>query len=293
MSRPPFVVVLGTVQDGGFPHVGCDCPACRRAADDPARARRVACLGLVTRDGVALVDATPDLAAQLRALARVAGRSVSEPPRAILLTHLHAGHMLGLGLLGREGWAGTRIPLWATEACLGALERSEPFARLFSEGHLVPRVLHLGWDAALDDLVIQPVAVPHRAEIGDVVAYRIEGEERSVFYAPDLDTLVPDVIAHVRAADVAILDGTFWRRAELSRDDANLVRHPAITDTMSVVAPLGTRIVFTHLNHTNPALDPDSRERRAVEALGMRIAAEGETFELAEGTSPTLPTPPA
>ena len=276
----PFAVVLGTVQDGGFPHIGCDCAACRAAVEDPRRARRVACLGLVTKEGVALVDATPDLPGQLRALARVAGRSVSEPPRAILLTHLHAGHVLGLGLLGREGWAGTRIPLWATEACLGSLEHNQPFARLFTEGHLVPRVLHLGWDTALDELTIQPVPVPHRSELGDVVAYRIEGGERSLFYAPDVDTLVPDVLSHVRAADVALLDGTFYRRTELSRDDANVVRHPAITDTMSAVSKLSTKIVFTHLNHTNPALDPASQERRAVEALGMRVAAEDDIIEL-------------
>jgi pyrroloquinoline quinone biosynthesis protein B len=280
MPRPPFAVILGTAQDGGYPHIGCDCAACRSAVADPTLARRVACLGLVTRDGVALVDATPDLPAQLRALAHAAGRPVSDPPRAILLTHLHAGHVLGLALLGREGWAGTRIPVWATEASLGALERNEPFARLFAEGHLVPRVLHLGWDAALDDVVIQPVPVPHRSELGDTVAYRIEGPERSVLYAPDLDALTPEVVAHVRAADIALLDGTFFRRTELSRDDANLVRHPPIADTMTVASRLGTCIVFTHLNHTNPAIDPESRERQALEALGMRVASEGDTFEL-------------
>jgi pyrroloquinoline quinone biosynthesis protein B len=280
LARPPFAIVLGTAQDGGVPHVGCDCARCTAADEDPALARRVASLGLVTREGVALVDATPDFPAQLRALARAAGRRVSEPPRAILLTHLHAGHLAGLLSLGREGWAGTRVPVWATEACLGCLERSEPFSRLFSEGHLVPRVLHLGWDATLDDVVIQPVLVPHRSELGDTVAYRVEGPERSLFYAPDLDVLSSEVLGHARAADVVLLDGTFFHRAELARDDANLVRHPAIADTMNQVARTGTRVVFTHLNHTNPALDPGSRERRAVEALGMRIAREGEVFEL-------------
>ena len=280
MQDPPFALVLGTAQDGGLPHAGCDCDACSAAAQDPERSRRVACLGLVTRGGVALIDATPDLPAQLRALARAARRPVNEPPQAILLTHLHAGHIAGLLRLGREGWSGTRTPLWATESCLGCLERNEPFARLFAEGHLVPRVLHLGWDTSLDDLVIQPVLVPHRAELGDTVAYRVEGAERSLFYAPDLDVLSADVVGHVRAADVALLDGTFFRRSELSRDDASLVRHPAIADTISLVSRLGTRIVFTHLNHTNPALDPDSRERKAVEAAGCRVAREGDVFEL-------------
>lgn len=281
MPSPPYAIVLGTVQDGGYPHVGCDCDACAAAVEDPSLARRVACLGLVLSEGVALVDATPDLPAQLRALARAAGRRVSDPPIAILLTHLHAGHVAGLLALGREGWAGTRIPLWATEASLSCLERNEPFARLFSEGHLVPRVLHLGWDAALGEVMVQPVLVPHRHEIGDTVGYRIEGSEHSLFYAPDLDALTPDVLGHVRAADVALLDGTFFRRTELSRDDANLVRHPAIADTMAIGSRVDTRIVFTHLNHTNPALDPESREHRALRAAGMRVAREGDILELA------------
>jgi pyrroloquinoline quinone biosynthesis protein B len=278
--RRPYAVVLGTAQDGGYPHLGCACPACEAAAADPARARRVACLGLVTRDGLALVDAGPDLPVQARELARVAGVPADLPLRAVLITHLHSGHILGLPLLGREGWAGTGTPVWATEDCLGFLERNEPFASLFRQGHLVPRVVHLGWDASLDDLVVQAVPVHHRSEFGDTVGYRIEGPERSLFYAPDLDTLTPDAIAQIRGADVAILDGTFFRRRELTRDDANAVPHPAIADTMSKVSRLDTRIHFTHLNHTNPALDPASREARAVAALGMRIAREGDVVEL-------------
>ncbi len=279
---PPYAVVLGSVQDGGFPHIGCACARCSAASREPGRARRVACLGLVTRDGVALVDATPDFSAQHRELARTADRLADEPPRAILLTHVHAGHILGLPLLGREGWAKTGTPLWATEASLHFLEKHEPFARLFREGHLVSRVVHLGWDSSLDDLVVQAVPVPHRAEAGDTVGYRIEGPAKSLFYAPDLDALVPDVLAQIRAADVAILDGTFFRRSELARADADAVPHPPIADTMSVVAHYGTRILFTHMNHTNPVLDLESREKAAVEALGMRIAEEGEIIPLGD-----------
>jgi pyrroloquinoline quinone biosynthesis protein B len=278
-EAPPYAVILGSAQDGGVPHIGCSCATCTAADADPSLRRRVACLGLVTRDGVALVDATPDLPAQARSLAQIAGCPVHAPPLAILLTHLHAGHILGLPLFGREGWASTGTPVWSTEACLGVLAKDEPFATLFRDGHLVARPLTMGWDTALGDLVVQPILVPHRSERGDTVAYRIEGE-RSLFYAPDLDTISPDVIAHVRAADVAILDGTFFHKRELRRDDANAVPHPPIADTMTAVAKLGAKIVFTHLNHTNPVLDPASRERKAVEALGMRIAREGDVFPL-------------
>jgi pyrroloquinoline quinone biosynthesis protein B len=142
--------------------------------------------------------------------------------------------------------------------------------------------MHLGWDFSLDDLVVQAIPVPHRSEAGDTVAYRIEGPERSIFYAPDLDALVPEVISQIRAADVAFLDGTFFHKRELHREDAETVPHPAIADTMSAVAHLDTKIHFIHMNHTNPVLDPDSRERKAVEALGMRIAKEGDVISLAE-----------
>jgi hypothetical protein len=39
--REPFVVVLGTAQDGGFPQVGCREPACARARDDEDHRRLV------------------------------------------------------------------------------------------------------------------------------------------------------------------------------------------------------------------------------------------------------------
>ena len=90
------VHVLGTAQDGGFPHAGCGCASCDGARKDPARARRVSCIGVVGESGKCLmVDATPDFAEQQAALAAAAGR---EPPHvdALILTHAHIGHYLGL-----------------------------------------------------------------------------------------------------------------------------------------------------------------------------------------------------
>lgn len=280
MADTPYVVVLGTAQDGGYPHVGCDCDHCRAAGADPALTRRVACLGLVTSQGIALVDATPDFAAQWRELTKVARVSPQTPLAALFLTHLHVGHVLGLPLLGREGRAGTRTPVWTTETNLTALREMPIFASLFAEGHVEARPFNLGWETNLGDLVVQAVPVPHRSEHGDTIAFRFEGLERSLFYAPDVDLLAPEVIAQVRAADTALIDGTFFRKTELERPDAARVPHPAIADSMTQLARVDTRVVFTHLNHTNPTVLPHSREHAAVQALGMRIAREGDVFEL-------------
>jgi hypothetical protein len=37
---------------------------------------------------------------------------------------------------------------------------------------------------------------------------------------------------------------------------------------------------FTHLNHSNPALDKDDPARKAIEARGVRVAEEGEEIGL-------------
>ena len=108
------VYVLGTAQDGGFPHAGCACPACTAAREDPGKARRVSCIGIVGESGASLlVDATPDFSEQIAALAQATGR---ERPGvdALVLTHAHIGHYLGLALLGREAMSAKGIPAYCT-----------------------------------------------------------------------------------------------------------------------------------------------------------------------------------
>lgn len=40
------------------------------------------------------------------------------------------------------------------------------------------------------------------------------------------------------------------------------------------------RVVFTHMNHSNPAVEKDGAARRAIETRGFRVLDEGEVFEL-------------
>jgi hypothetical protein len=40
------------------------------------------------------------------------------------------------------------------------------------------------------------------------------------------------------------------------------------------------RIAFTHLNHSNAALDPAGAARRAIVDAGFTVAAEGERLPL-------------
>src|SRR3954447_11662404 len=87
----PRIVVLGTVQDGGMPQIGCDCSHCSAARKNPALARHVASLAIhVPQTGhVYLVDATPDLPAQIEEIhgfrSHPAGKVDRAPVDGVLL----------------------------------------------------------------------------------------------------------------------------------------------------------------------------------------------------------------
>lgn len=82
------VTFLGTGTSTGVPVIGCTCPTCR--SDDPRDRRWRPCILIQLADGIhVLVDTPPDLRSQALAfgVARV---------DAILFTHAHADHVLGL-----------------------------------------------------------------------------------------------------------------------------------------------------------------------------------------------------
>ena len=90
-----------------------------------------------------------------------------------------------------------------------------------------------------------------------------------------------EVLQHV---DVALLDGTFYSRDEMPGRDVVSIGHPLIEESIRRFGEGngdgGTRIYFTHLNHSNPALDPDGIEAARIRAAGFGIVREGDEFEL-------------
>jgi pyrroloquinoline quinone biosynthesis protein B len=62
------------------------------------------------------------------------------------------------------------------------------------------------------------------------------------------------------------------------------VPHPFVVESLARFAKLSEperrKVVFTHLNHSNPAALAGTPERRAIEAAGMRVAEEMERIDL-------------
>src|SRR3954462_11017276 len=96
----PRIVVLGTVQDGGMPQIGCDCSHCSAARKNPALGRHVASMAksVPKPDHAYMVDAPPDLPAQIEQIHTChhrpegsAGKVDRAPVDGVLLTHAHIG----------------------------------------------------------------------------------------------------------------------------------------------------------------------------------------------------------
>ncbi len=277
--------VLGIAQDGGVPHAGCTCERCERARHDPYRRTYVASVALVCDGHAYVVDATPDFAAQLDALADVRappeGRVDRSPVDGVLLTHAHVGHYLGLAQLGFEVMHAEATPVLATPRMAEFLRTNAPWAQLVTKQEIALTELAPGTSVSLCGVEVTPFAVPHRDEYSDTVGYRFAGPRSTVVYLPDTEpwerwsTPVEDALADV---DTLLVDGTFFSADELPGRAPSTIGHPLMLDTIERLAPRvasGLRVSFIHMNHSNPALEPSSPEHRAVLERGFTVAHQG------------------
>lgn len=296
----PYVLVLGTAQDGGLPQVGCEAACCEEVRRDPTRRRLVISLLLVDpRDGARyLFEATPDLREQVER-ARGHGRLDPAPAegvrpplfRAVFLTHAHMGHCAGLVHLGREAYGSRDLALMAAPGMAGFLRENQPWRHAIETGTF--RVVETPFDRPVvlkPDLRVTPIQVPHRDEFSDTAAFRIEGPRRALLFLPDIDkwerldergARIEDELARV---DVALLDGTFFQDGEIPGRPMADIPHPFLEESIDRFAALPeaerAKIRFLHLNHTNPAADPGGAAAARVRDAGMAVAADLERHDL-------------
>ncbi len=285
-----MVRVLGTAQDGGVPQIGCSCDNCTAARMDPSRRRRVSSIGVVNlgTGRSYLLDATWDLPDQLQVLGRISGRPL---PDAILLTHAHIGHYAGLLYLGKEILATRGLPVYGTPSMADFLRSNLPWRNLIDHGNIVVHTIAGGDRVELDrDVTVKPLSVPHRNEHSDTVAYWVQGGKR-LLYLPDLDRWdgFEDAFNDImQVTDYALIDGTFLSTGELEERRGRSLRevpHPTVQETLGlfqrgILTDGGADVSFTHFNHTNPLLDPDSNSRDRVTDAGFGLAVDGQILQL-------------
>jgi len=308
-TAQPYVLVLGTAQDGGLPQIGCNTGNCAAARADPTHRRLVTSLLLCDpRDGRRwLFDCTPDLAEQVeRARGHPATRREvgPRPPLfdGLFLTHAHMGHYGGLLQLGREAYAAQELSTWGTPRFVEFLGHNGPWRSMVEERRLVLHELAEGKRVELaPDLSVVPFRVPHRDEFSDTLGFEIRGPHRTLAYLPDIDkwerwdalassAAGPELTAQRRIeeliarCDVALLDGSFFADGEIPGRNMQDIPHPFLTESIERFAALPeaerAKVFFTHLNHTNPAAQAGSEAWCKVRAAGMQVLADGRVFDL-------------
>jgi pyrroloquinoline quinone biosynthesis protein B len=306
--------VLGSAAGGGFPQWNCACPNCSALRDGKIKARpRTQAQVAVSSDPSHwfLLNASPDLRQQILATPElsVTSSTLGSPISTILLTSADVDCVMGLLHL-REfhplrifSTPSVRRILTEENSLFRVLTRSNPPVRweTLPLDRLIPLVppTSLG---AKDGFFCK--AVPLLGGFPDYVSDSLRGslppeeavigvqlvhKEKRFFYAPGIAGQGEDWVRCVDECDLALLDGTFWKDDELiqakrSRRTAREMGHlPLWGERGMLKRPfrLGkTKRVLIHINNTNPVLNEESPEHRAVRDAGWEIAYDGMEFNL-------------
>jgi pyrroloquinoline quinone biosynthesis protein B len=296
--------VLGTAAGGGIPQWNCACPGCSGARAHPLWRRRHASLAVRAGEGRwYLVNATPDLGDQIEehpALHPGPGRRRT-PVAGLVLTDAELDHTLGITRL-READGGLEI--FTTNPVRRALQdRLGLDAVLSAYTGVSWRDVPLKGTTPLGDTedAVQISALPvsgkrprYAADAPDdeawVVALRLHDPATgaSALYAPALAAWPGRLHQAAAESDCILIDGTFWddeepRRTGISDRTATGMGHLPIDGpggTAALLAPLAARCLYTHLNNTNPLVDPAAPQHKRLARLGLEVAHDGMVIEL-------------
>ncbi|MGB4959347.1 MAG: MBL fold metallo-hydrolase [Saprospiraceae bacterium] len=285
-----YLVVLGTVQDAGSPHIGCRKSCCKHLFVKGDSTRKVVSLGMIDQYNSKkyLIEATPDITTQLRDLSMASSLTSTDVPDGIFLTHAHIGHYAGLMYLGREALGASHVPVYAMPMMQKYLESNGPWDQLVNIKNIKTVGLHNETAVKLSDsLSIVPFLVPHRGEYSETVGYKIIGPSKTVLFIPDIDKWHlwdKSILDELESVDYAFIDATFYDAAEVNHRNISEIPHPFIEESMQLFENLPikqkNKVHFIHFNHTNPALNDQDPKSKVIYDKGFNIAKYGQIIRL-------------
>jgi len=300
--------VLGSAAGGGFPQWNCNCPNCKgyRAGTFDGRARTQSSIVVSGGSAWALVNASPDVLAQLQANPDLQpARSLRDTAiGAIVLVDGQVDHTTGLYML-RES---TRPwPIWCTDSTYDDLTRGNPVFGVLGyfcgvdrrriafdgESFSVDAVPGVRWRALPVASKPAPYS-PHRDApvAGDNLALVLEDEAsgRTAVYAPGLSAIDQALWSAMQSAACVMVDGTFWSddemvRLGISTKRARDIGHLAQSGAGGMLEwlerlPAATRKILIHINNTNPILNQSSAEAAQLKRRGVEVAWDGMELTL-------------
>jgi pyrroloquinoline quinone biosynthesis protein B len=309
------IKVLGSAAGGGFPQWNCSCPNCRLLREDSPRfqPRTQTQIAFSPDPDSAvwfLVGASPDLRTQINATPELSPRSEGTCPiGGVFLYSADVDSVLGLLHL-REfqtffvfATSGVQRVLKKENRLFNVLDRAHPpvqWQTLSNRGRLgchlsespgespafIANTIPLG--GSYPDYVSDELAnacTPDDASI----AFAFEQSNKQLFIAPSLSAHSAEWTKPAASADIVLIDGTFWSDDELihtgrSKKTAREIGHLPLHGPAGLLeqfpANAKGRKILIHINNTNPILDQESAEHRAVLDAGFEIAYDGMEITL-------------
>ncbi len=235
MGQPATITVLGSGTSMGIPILGCRCGACTSTDPRDTRTRPSIAVDWSGGEHRVIIDTGPEF--RMQAL-----REGISSVDAVLYTHAHADHILGLDdlrpLTFRRG--ARPLPLYADEATAAVLERI--FDYTFSPGSTYPNkarvALHRigGSDAvSVAGASFQRVPLMHGGL--PIAGYRFG----TAAYLTDMSLIPDESLLLLHGLDVVILDALRWEHHP---------SHANIEEAIGWVGRIGARCAFfTHMSH--------------------------------------------
>ena len=184
-----YITILGTAQDGGFPHIGCQKKCCDDFYEGVSPKQKVVSLGLIDREAQLkfLFEATPDISTQLADLEKNHLKT-STIIDGVFITHAHMGHYTGLLYFGKEALGKKDIRIYAMPKMKSFLINNGPWSQLVTTKNIVFSDLKKDSIVPVSNaLKVMPFLVPHRDEFSETVGYKIKGKNKSALFIPDIN----------------------------------------------------------------------------------------------------------
>lgn len=296
-----IIRTLGAGAGGGLPQWNCGCANCMlaRAGLIPSMTQSSVAVRSGPSQDWLLLNASPDIRQQLAACDALHPRNLRDSPiGAVVVTNADVDHIAGLLTLREK----TAFRLYATPSTLAVLADNSVFRVM--DDNLVERV-PIDLDVAFSPvpgievtafavpgkiaLFLEGVEPPDTCTLGEqTVGLKIVCSGKVFCYVPGCADLPDWLCLRLAEADLLMFDGTIWADDDMPRIGAgpktgarmgHLAMHGP-EGSIARLAGLGSRRIFTHINNTNPVLDPSGPQLAAVTAAGWQIAADGMEIAL-------------